>query len=553
MLRKTPKPAYARKALQLVLVARRPLTVDELDVALSITKDIKNSKDLELLGSSRLKETLPSLCGLTISIIQSKVYFIHQTVKEFLVGDMVASSTAWQKSFSLEQSEVIIRDICLYSIKLSKASPDLANFFASLLPEEKRVSNPGRYCHAFAFLSYSAIYWADHCRDSKDSLVIETITRLVDASDEARVGSRHFQFFKPIGWVTPLHAASAGGHLIIVKHLLELGLDVNAEAGEYDTALWAGLLHNNLEIVMLLLENGADLDHQNNNLKRTVLHKASSYGYEHIVRLCLDAGANPNIQDEEGQTALFKALRHGYGNTAKRLFDNRVGVNFQDKLGESVPYVAQRKGGKEIVQLLLNNGADVNLQDKRGESVLYVALEKGEKEIAQLLLDNGADVNLQDDRGGSALHKVVKPISYIEHVEAELFPESAEGNRWEALSPRQKTECLVELLLENGANVNLQDRNGHDALFYAAKRGHKRVVRLLLERGAGNNTSSGRKALRCARENGDIGIVNLLLGSGITFESEGPSHGRRRKFKDKLPKGRTTKSRTQQGPQCVLS
>ncbi|KAL9023939.1 MAG: hypothetical protein Q9196_006870, partial [Gyalolechia fulgens] len=72
LLQKCPEPSFARKVLQIVLVAARPLTVEEIDVALHVNEHTSSYDDLELEGSSRLEEMLPTRCGLMISIVQSK-------------------------------------------------------------------------------------------------------------------------------------------------------------------------------------------------------------------------------------------------------------------------------------------------------------------------------------------------------------------------------------------------------------------------------------------------------------------------------------------------
>ena len=61
-----------------------------------------------------------------------------------------------------------------------------------------------------------------------------------------------------------------------------------------------------IEKVRKLLQAGANVNLQDKN-GETPLYKASRNGYTNIVRLLLDAGANPNIQDNGGQTALMNA------------------------------------------------------------------------------------------------------------------------------------------------------------------------------------------------------------------------------------------------------
>jgi ankyrin repeat protein len=55
------------------------------------------------------------------------------------------------------------------------------------------------------------------------------------------------------------------------------------------------------------------------------------------------------------------------------------------------------------VRKLLKSGYDVNAQDKKGWTPLHVAAEYNLKDIVQLLLDNGADVHLKDSWGNIPL------------------------------------------------------------------------------------------------------------------------------------------------------
>ena len=71
---------FAKKVLQIVLVAGRPLTLDEIDLVIRVNEQTLSYADLELKGSSRLQETLPSRCGLMVSIIGSR--FLLSSVKQ---------------------------------------------------------------------------------------------------------------------------------------------------------------------------------------------------------------------------------------------------------------------------------------------------------------------------------------------------------------------------------------------------------------------------------------------------------------------------------------
>lgn len=96
----------ARKMLSIILAATRPLTIEELNIALAIKPDL----DALAISESRPKPSrrtfrsvqdelvyppenhIKSLCGHFVRIIQGKVYLVHQTAREFLLDQQSAKS-----------------------------------------------------------------------------------------------------------------------------------------------------------------------------------------------------------------------------------------------------------------------------------------------------------------------------------------------------------------------------------------------------------------------------------------------------------------------------
>lgn len=79
-----------RKALGIILAASRPLTLTEMNVAMSIDDSVADNTaytvhSLDLEDENDFKSRLRSWCGLFISIYQSRVYLLHQTAREFLL------------------------------------------------------------------------------------------------------------------------------------------------------------------------------------------------------------------------------------------------------------------------------------------------------------------------------------------------------------------------------------------------------------------------------------------------------------------------------------
>ncbi|OCK88373.1 uncharacterized protein K441DRAFT_589048, partial [Cenococcum geophilum 1.58] len=75
------------RLLHIIVAAARPLSLNEMALALAIKENHRTYDDLEveLEPEVRFRATVRELCGLFVTIIDSKIYLLHQTAKEFLV------------------------------------------------------------------------------------------------------------------------------------------------------------------------------------------------------------------------------------------------------------------------------------------------------------------------------------------------------------------------------------------------------------------------------------------------------------------------------------
>ncbi|KAL9040923.1 MAG: hypothetical protein Q9214_004294, partial [Letrouitia sp. 1 TL-2023] len=293
LLEKCPDRDFARRLLQIVLVAARPLTLEEVDVALHVNKQTLSYTELDREGTDRLRDTLPSRCGLMVSVVEDKVYFIHQTVKEFLLkkdSTRCSISRIWQQSLELKESHTVLAEACLRLLSFPEIRLSQTNLFTALLPEADREMEPNDYCRQFCFLSYTAIYWADHSRGPKNHEHAEIIQSLLQEGSQSSIMGK---LFSNCG--TVLQAASCGGHQDIVQVLLDKGADVNAQGRYYGNALHAASYEGYRDIIRILLDKGADVNAKGGEYGNA-LQVASYRGHQNIVQLLLDKGANVNAQ-----------------------------------------------------------------------------------------------------------------------------------------------------------------------------------------------------------------------------------------------------------------
>jgi ankyrin repeat domain-containing protein 50 len=67
----------ARRLLHIIVVVARPLSLQEMVIALAIKENHRLYGDLEFEPEGRFRNTVRELCGLFVTIIDSKIYLLH--------------------------------------------------------------------------------------------------------------------------------------------------------------------------------------------------------------------------------------------------------------------------------------------------------------------------------------------------------------------------------------------------------------------------------------------------------------------------------------------
>lgn len=159
----------------------------------------------------------------------------------------------------------------------------------------------------------------------------------------------------------------------VMERLLEKGVEVSALTEDGRTALYKAAQFCFVDIIPLLLENGADVNQVNRAKKdrepaggksdfdgATALHAAARVGSVETTRLLVEAGADINAVDRHGLTPLHKAVQGGQKSVIDSLLDN--GVNINGRYGErerTVLHYAVAEGKIAIARYFIDRGADI--------------------------------------------------------------------------------------------------------------------------------------------------------------------------------------------------
>ena len=135
------------------------------------------------------------------------------------------------------------------------------------------------------------------------------------------------------------------------------------------------------------------------------LYVASQEGHVEVVKLLISNGANVNDKRTDGGTsALYAASQEGHVEVVELLITN--GANVNDKTtddGTSSIIAASDQGHVHVAELLLSKGANINDTDNNGTSSILAASYQGHVHVVKLLLSKGANINDKDNDGTSSI------------------------------------------------------------------------------------------------------------------------------------------------------
>ncbi len=164
------------------------------------------------------------------------------------------------------------------------------------------------------------------------------------------------------GFSNPLIEAVQNDERAAVVALLSRHMDVNAQEDDGATGLAWAAVRCNVEIASLLLDAGAN-PNLTNEQGIGPLYLAITNGSTALVKLLLSKGADPNIARADGETALMTATHLGQIDVMKMLLDRGAQVNAHEKkFGQTALMWAA--GHPEAMRLLVEHGADVQAMSK---------------------------------------------------------------------------------------------------------------------------------------------------------------------------------------------
>lgn len=190
----------------------------------------------------------------------------------------------------------------------------------------------------------------------------------------------------------------------------------------------------------------------------------------------IQQGLKLNDTNKEGWTLLTLALKMKLEKAAKILINAQACLNLGNHKGETPLYWASFQGITEIIQIIVASKGDVNAVTKTGISPLIAAIANNKEDVAKLLIEANANVARACSKGNSALHwaagnGLVNTLSFLlsKGGKAIINIKNKEGLTAFTMALFYKKTSTAVLLLNKGAQVNVDDFNGEKSFVYACQ------------------------------------------------------------------------------------
>ena len=362
-------------------------------------------------------------------------------------------------------------------------------------------------------------------KQSVTALMIVSDKGNIDAMNILLTAGAHMNIEDADG-CTWLHYAIVGDcSKEVLQTIVKLGAEVNARVYKWKcTALMLASYRGNVDAVNILLSAGAN--HANKDVYgETWLHYAvQGSGSKEVLEAAIDLGADVNATNEMDCTALMLATGKGNLDAINLLLSAGATKPIKDVCGNTwLHYAVFEPFSKEVLQTVIDLGADVNATNTSNTTALMLASKKGNIDAINVLLDAGANKAIKDANGSTWIHYAVdgncskEVLQVIVDNGAEVNATNKQNCSTLMMASQKGNVDAMRLLLNSGANYDIEDNYGNTWLHYAVDGGCCKILQTAIDLGANvnaANTQHHKTALILASEKGNLDAINVLLDAG---------------------------------------
>ncbi|KUJ15374.1 uncharacterized protein LY89DRAFT_719937 [Mollisia scopiformis] len=429
ILAKASDPQVCRKLLHIILAAREPLSIAQVNVALHVDESATCVEDLDLEADEYFEKTVRGLCGFFVSVVGKKVFLIHQTAREYLQGNSPETSNL-KHSFPDFDSETIFARSCIVYLqyadfRLERPSQsndddeevidcadenidideelDTSQAFSKVHFEPPLALQIKSLADKYPFFGYAAINWAAHFEVSAKIELLKVAMPLCDPKSEIFLAWFNYYIYmpRPAIFLAPdaeisslMVAVRLSSGILIEKFLSE----INHTTTSGVTALMIAAYSSTAECFAKLFQSGANAEASDRDGWRAIRY-AICAGSHAITYPLVTQGVDLNCASKDG-TPLVLTVYGGHNKIVQHLCKHGARINEVSRgrtATETALCAAVRWNHLDVAKTLLELGADLT-QEFDGSNVFEFAISTSNMEALKLLLQHKPELYLEAPR-----------------------------------------------------------------------------------------------------------------------------------------------------------
>ena len=318
---------------------------------------------------------------------------------------------------------------------------------------------------------------------------LQTVRKLIQNQESLNVVDQEGRSY--------LHLTSYFNKAEITDYLIKAGLKVDSRDHNFLTPLHSACFNDSANTVNLLIERGADLNSRDRDWL-TPLHICAANNSINCLNFLIKNILCLNITDFNQCTALMYASANGFFRIADNLIRAGADTKLKDKFNRICLHYAVLQNDIRIIQLLINQGLDVNAKDCHGLTPLHIACTTSNNQIVESLINEGANVNERDNENNTPLHyacgKNQDGFSYEIAEERKLICKLLIEHDADLEAKNNLFLTPLHLIYEDGPlldeyrrlrlDFNQRDYLGRTLLHIVCFRGFNHLIDILIENGA---------------------------------------------------------------------
>jgi len=323
--------------------------------------------------------------------------------------------------------------------------------------------------------------------------------------------------------------------LEVVKFLVSRGAKTDVFAKDGATLLHLAALAERLDVIdMLVKTQGMDI-----NIRRAktgctpLMTVAQKLGKIEVIKALILKGADPKMFSADGSSLIQCAALGNQLELLKALVAEGHDLTYQRPDGATVLHAAAFGGDEELLKYLLNENCNVGQRLKDGSTVLHCAAEARNLAVMRFFLKLGVPVGVKKLNGATPLFVAAQhcqaggatdALQLLLEAGADVKTELKNGFGILHFAALGGAQGAFDFFLARGdfKDVDVKTASGMTPLHVAASRGHVSLLQYLLEKGAKKDAAwrGGVTALHFAAESGKVGAVEYLLSQKLDVNAK---------------------------------